>query len=93
MSSVAPPSISIVLSEIERYAVTSMCISKRFIAVGLDNGSVGIFDQEGILGLRWKIVKHAIWSVDIREEEGGHMAWLIYGGGQGQLCVGQLDTL
>ena len=93
MSSLITPSKSKILSEIDRYAVTSMCISKRFIVVGLDNGSVGIFDQEGILGLRWKSVEQAIWSVDIREEEEPLKAWLIYGGEEGQLWVGELYTL
>jgi len=93
MSSLIPLSTSTVLSKIDRYAVTSMCISKRFIVVGLDNESVGIFDQEGILGLRWKIVEYVIWSLDVREEEDGQKAWLIYGGGQGLLQVGELDTL
>jgi len=93
MSSLISLSTSTVLSKIDRYAVTSMCISKRFIVVGLDNESVGIFDQEGILGLRWKIVEYVIWSLDVREEEDGQKAWLIYGGGQGLLQVGELDTL
>ena len=71
-----------------------MCISKRFLAVGLDNGSIGIFDQEGILDVRWKIVEYAIWSVDVRDNEDDRLkTWLVYGGGEGQLCVGELDTL
>jgi len=85
---------STILNEINRYAVTSMCISKRFLAVGLDNGSIGIFDQEGILDVRWKIVEYAIWSVDVRDNEDDRLkTWLVYGGGEGQLCVGELDTL
>jgi hypothetical protein len=88
-----PPSQSKILSGVERYVVTSMCISKRFIVVGLDNRSVGIFDQEGTYGFRWKTEEHAVWSVDVWEEEPTSKDWLICGGGQGELRVWGLDDL
>lgn len=82
-----------ILNDIERGVVTCMCISKRFIAVGFDDGLLCVFDQEGIYGLRQETQEHAVWSVDIWEEEGGSKDWLACGGVQGELRVWGLDNL
>jgi hypothetical protein len=54
---------------------------------------VGIFDQEETYGFRWKTEEHAVWSVDVWEEEPTSKDWLICGGGQGELRVWGLDDL
>lgn len=69
-----------------------MYVSKRFTVVGLDNGSVCTFDQEGTYGLRWKAEEYTAWAIDVWDEEGYSKDWVICGGELGRLKVWWLDN-